>query len=137
MSSHRNQKRVRSDSLVEINDGIEREIEFRYYSHVRAYIQSLKQERLISSDIYNDMMTNGTVDDIVTKKTILGIENINNIITERKICNTYMQTQYKNEVNTWLDIVSPLTRKYYNDNKMYAHCHNLCDDLTNYIIMFM
>lgn len=137
MRPYRNEKRARSDSFEEISLGVENALESKYYRYVVMYVNHLREDRLISSDMHEQILANGTIDNIVTKKKRLGLKNIHISHFEQSIFRCYMKQQYNDEVNTWIDIVSPYMRKTYIVEKQYVPCHKLCDDLVNYIIAFI
>ena len=137
MRPYSNEKRARSDSFEEISLGVENALESKYYRYVVMYVHHLREDRLISADMHEQILANGTIDNIVTKKKLLGLKNIHLSHFEQNIFRSYMKQQYNDEINTWIDIVSPYMRNTHLVEKQCVPCHKLCDDLVNYIIAFI
>ena len=93
-------KRTRSDSAGEASDGTDEEIDSRYRKTVHSYIKSLKRSNYISSDIYQEMMNQDVISDIVTKKKKDGIENLYDTYHEDVMCGEYIHSQRENEIYT-------------------------------------
>ena len=88
-------KRVRSDSNGDIHDGIEEELEDRYYRFTIHYIRSLMFSNIISRSMYSEMLTSGVIDKIVNKKRTGGNEIIYDTIHEEKACARYIKIKRK------------------------------------------
>lgn len=131
----RNMKRIRSNSNGDIEDGIEDELEERYYKVTMHYIKSLMFSSVISRCMYIDMLTNGVIDKIVDKKRIDGIEKIYETMHEDSICIRYIKRQRKNEVSTWVSFFTTEIRKKLKHK--YLPCHTLCSDLVRMIKDFL
>jgi hypothetical protein len=97
---HRKLKRTRSDSAGEASDGTDEEIDSRYRKTVHFYIKSLKRSNYISSDIYQEMMNQDVISDIVTRKKRDGIENLYDTYHEDVICEEYIHSQRETEIFT-------------------------------------
>lgn len=93
---HRKLKRTRSDSAGEASDGTDEEIDSRYRKTVHSYIKSLKRSSYISSDVYQEMMNQDVISDIVTMKKKDGIENLYNTYHEDTVCDEYIHSQRGN-----------------------------------------
>ena len=102
--SIRKLKRGRSDSKGEMDDGYEFELEERFRTSVRNYIQNLVSKKLISFDIYFEILDRGVDDRIITKKMNKGISSIYNFCEERKLCSYYISKQKQLEKKTFLQI---------------------------------
>lgn len=131
----RNMKRVRSDSNGDIHDGIEEELEDRYYRFTIHYIKSLMFSNIISRSMYSEMLTSGVVDKIVNRKRSDGNERIYNTIHEERACNRYIKKQRNDELLTWVSLFS--TEKGKKPNPKKVHCHVLCNDLVIFIKGFL
>ena len=97
---HRKLKRTRSDSAGEASDGTDEEIDSRYRKIVHSYIKSLKRSNYISSDMYQEMMNQDVISNIVTKKKREGIENLYDTYHEDIICDKYIHSQRETEIST-------------------------------------
>lgn len=102
--SIRKLKRGRSDSKGEMDDGYEFELEERFRTSVRNYIQNLVSKKLISVDIYFEILDRGVDNRIITKKMNKGISSIYNFCEERKLCSYYISKQKQLEKKTFLQI---------------------------------
>jgi hypothetical protein len=102
--SIRKLKRGRSDSKGEMDDGYEFELEERFRTSVRIYIQNLISKKLISSDIYFEILDRGVDDRIITRKMNKGISSIYNFYEERRLCSYYISKQKQFEKKTFLQI---------------------------------
>ena len=131
----RNMKRIRSDSNGDIEDGIEDELEERYYRVTMHYIKSLMFSSVISRCIYVEMLTSGVIDKIVNRKRIDGIEKIYETSHEDSLCSRYVKKQRKNEVSTWVSFFTTEKRKKLKHK--HVPCHMLCSDLVNLIKDFL
>jgi hypothetical protein len=131
----RNMKRVRSDSNGDIHDGIEEELESRYYRITIHYIRSLMFSNIISRSIYSEMLTSGVIDKIVNRKRNNGVERIYDTTHEEKACNRYIKKQRNNETSTWISLFSVENRKKLKHKKV--HYTMLCNDLVIYIKEFL
>lgn len=131
MPHNRNEKRIRSDSIDEIEDGKKQEIDERYYTVVISYIKDLYINSLISSKVYTNIIENGTIDLIIKRKKEDGIKLINDTRHEERICRNYINMNYTITVSTWLDIFSNRIRDNHKMNGQNPPCHKIC----NYIAM--
>ena len=104
---HRNLKRVRSDSAGEASDGTDEEIEDRYRITVHSYIKSLKRSRYISNDIYQDMLNENIVSEIVYKKMPYGLRHLYDTYHEDSMCDQYIEMQ-RNIEKTTLNVISSI-----------------------------
>lgn len=131
----RNTKRVRSGSNGDIHDGIEEELEDRYYRFTIHYIRSLMFSNIISRSMYSEMLTSGVVDKIVNKKRTGGNEIIYDTIHEEKACARYIKKQRNSELSTWISLFSMENRKKLKHKKVPYTM--LCNDLVIYIKGFL
>ena len=99
--SIRKLKRGHSIDSKEMDDGYEFELEERFRTSVRNYIQNLVSEKLISFDIYFEILDRGVDDRIITKKMNKGISSIYNFYEERKLCSYYISKQKQLEKKTF------------------------------------
>jgi hypothetical protein len=131
----RNMKRVRSDSNGDIHDGIEEELEDRYYRFTIHYIRSLMFSNIISRSMYSEMLTSGVIDKIVNKKRTGGNEIIYDTIHEEKACARYIKKQRNSELSTWTSLFSMENIKKLKHKKVPYTM--LCNDLVIYIKGFL
>lgn len=137
MSYNRNEKRTRSDSMGEIEDGKQQELDERYYKVVVSYIKRLHKSHAISSKFYIDMLDNGTIDLIVRKKKKEGIEYIDRTHHEERICTNYIKMNHMITVSSWLDIFSTEERSNHQLQRISPPCHKICDYVALYISKFI
>lgn len=137
MPYNRNEKRTRSDSMGEIEDGKQQELDERYYNVVVSYINRLLVSRVISSKFYIDMLDNGTVDLIVRKKKKEGIEYIDSTYHEERICKNYIKMNHIITVSSWLSIFSTEERTNRQLQNISPPCHKICDYVASYISTFI
>lgn len=137
MSYNRNEKRSRSDSMGEIEDGKQQELDERYYNVVVSYIKRLHISRTISSKFYIDMLDNGTVDLIVRKKKKEGIEYIDKTHHEERICKNYIKMNNVITISSWLSIFSSEERTNCQLQRIPPPCHKICHYVALYISKFI
>jgi hypothetical protein len=137
---HRKLKRTRSDSAGEASDGTDEEIDSRYRKTVHSYIKSLKHSNYISSDIYQEMMNQDVISDIVTRKKRDGIEKLYDTYHEDVICEEYIHSQRETEISTLNKMrihIITLTNTKYKYQKEIRHNVLTNPDLLRYITNFL
>jgi hypothetical protein len=139
-TKHRKLKRVRSDSAGEASDGTDEEIDSRYRKTVHSYIKSLKRSSYISSDIYQEMMNQDVISDIVDKKKKDGIENLYNTYHEDIVCDEYIHSQRETEVSTLNKVGKDITNLANTNNNYQQEIRDNVvtnSDLLRYITEFL
>ena len=131
----RNLKRVRSDSAGEASDGTDEEIEDRYRTTVHSYIKSLKRSRYISNDIYQNMINENIITEIVYKKMPDGIRYLYDTYHEDSICEQYIEMQRKTEKATLTRINRIVKKEMFTLKPRRLVLSN--SDITRYINSFL
>ena len=135
---HRKLKRTRSDSAGEASDGTDEEIDSRYRKIVHSYINSLKRSKYISSDMYQEMMNQDVISNIVTKKKREGIEKLYDTYHEDIVCDEYIHSQRETEISTLNNLGKNMTVNNNEHEKTFQQYNVLSNlDLLRSIIEFI
>ena len=104
--SIRKLKRGRSDSEGEMSEGCQQELEERFRISVGNYLQSLRSSKLISLDIYFEILDRCIIDKIIMRKMKRGIASIYNLTEEKRLCSYYVSKQKQIEKKTFLQLTN-------------------------------
>ena len=104
-------RRFRANSFDSIQQETDFGLQERYLSSIYHYLYQLRQDRLISKDIYFNLIDD---DKCIQDMTLIKYNNIHkyNInMREHKLCHKYIIQQKNDEINTFRSISTHLQKK--------------------------